>query len=107
MLKLIRELIRGKTILEIRDDFRDTWTRIEHGDWRNEKELNEHIKNRPGRYETYYKLYSWEKSNIPENYKYQMFDFHERYPSAEARNQKVKEWYDRFGWPAFDAPIII
>jgi len=47
------------------------------------------------------------KTNIPEQYKYGMFDFYERYPSAEARNKAVKRFYDVAGYPESSCPIII
>ena len=35
----------SKIILEIYDKENDTWSRIENGNWKNEKQLDEHILN--------------------------------------------------------------
>jgi hypothetical protein len=96
----------SKTILEIYSPEKDTWSRIEHGNWKSEEELNEHIK-KLSTNNIYFKC-SKKETNIPEQYKYTMFNFHDRYPSAQKRNAAVKEFYERIGGcPEKVCPLII
>jgi hypothetical protein len=90
--------IMSKIILEIYDKENDTWSRIENGNWKNEKQLDEHILNLKKQYEnSFYFKCTKNQTNIPENYKYTMFDYYERYPSVEKRNQAVGKYYERCG----------
>jgi hypothetical protein len=78
-----------KTILEIYNKENDTWSRIEHGAWENERELDKHIqvlKRQCGHTCFYFKCFR-NQTNIPENYKFMIHDFYERYSTVEKRNE--------------------
>jgi len=80
-----------RLMLEIYDVDRDTLYRIEHGAWKNEKELDDHIsylsslKDR----RNYYKC-AKDETRIPSRYKFILLN--ERFPSERQRHDAMNEF---------------
>lgn len=80
-----------KLVLEYYDKKTDVWGRIEDGNWKNLKELKLHIEilKKQSNNEEFYFITDKNHSNIPEEYKFRIHGFYERYNSYEKRNEAL------------------
>lgn len=78
-----------KKVLEIYDPARDTWSRIERGNWKSERQLDKHIhelkKQAP---DSFYFKCRGKQTNISGQYRYAIFDT--LYKSIEKRDEAAK-----------------